>query len=346
MKRQLFIIFFITVNLAFIKAQENTYLGEINGLAGKDSMVYLRTWYSNASLDSSLCDSEGKFRFTVKTKSYDKGYSIGKKNEKGKVVYAAYFILGENDHVFIDFSAKDKVVFMEGKGLCHKAFFNGIDYIGQEIKKNPNLDSLCTSCLFNCVDSIFKIDPFSALELTIMNEDIMFFYHSSAKKHLPAYYANLSKIETEYANNPRFIQLSSRVQIGKAMPILEVYNEADEKINIKNDSGFLLIDFWASWCVPCLIKLNKLNELVAKQKMQHIKIIDVSIDESKEKWLYALEKHKFKWQHAWIGENKKNNKIIQNCQIYSIPTSFLVDKNGIILSINPTEEEIMELKKR
>jgi thiol-disulfide isomerase/thioredoxin len=147
--------------------------------------------------------------------------------------------------------------------------------------------------------------------------------------------------------------LSKQIQIGKPLPKLEVYNEADERITLKNDSGillndsgFLLIDFWASWCVPCLIQLDKLNDLVVKQKMQHIKIVDVSIDDSKNRWLNALEKDKFNWQHTWVGADKNlKEKIISTFQVYSIPASFLVDKNGIVISINPTEEEIMVLKK-
>ena len=53
----------------------------------------------------------------------------------------------------------------------------------------------------------------------------------------------------------------------------------------------ILLDFWASWCIPCIQEVPLLKKLQEKYKNQGLQIMGVSVDSDREKWQGALDKH-------------------------------------------------------
>jgi thiol-disulfide isomerase/thioredoxin len=104
---------------------------------------------------------------------------------------------------------------------------------------------------------------------------------------------------------------------------------------------YVLVDFWASWCVPCRKGNPHLLNLYAKYKDKGLEIIGVSDDDSNpEAWKKAVEKDGIGvWKHVLRGLKRvdgpqvydRSASISDKYGISSLPTKVLIDPNGVII---------------
>lgn len=102
---------------------------------------------------------------------------------------------------------------------------------------------------------------------------------------------------------------------------------------------YILLDFWASWCVPCRKGNPHLLSLYSKYKDKGLEIVGVSDDDSNhEAWKKAVEQDKIGvWKHVLRGLKRtasgydKSADISGPYGIHTLPTKILVDKNGVIV---------------
>ena len=104
------------------------------------------------------------------------------------------------------------------------------------------------------------------------------------------------------------------------------------KLNLKESLGKItIIDFWASWCRPCRIENPNVVKVYNKYHDQGLEIIGVSLDKSADKWKKAIESDGLKWKHV---SNLKfwQEPIAKNFGVRSIPATFILDENGVIIA--------------
>ena len=114
---------------------------------------------------------------------------------------------------------------------------------------------------------------------------------------------------------------------------------------------YVLLDFWASWCVPCRKGNPHLKELYAKYKDKGIEFIGISDDDSKpDVWRKAVEKDGLPWRHVLRGLDmqkilkgeKNESDINEKFGIHELPTKILIDPTGMIIGRFDEKEEEMD----
>lgn len=118
--------------------------------------------------------------------------------------------------------------------------------------------------------------------------------------------------------------------------------------------GYVLLDFWASWCIPCINEIPKVQKL-HEEYGDKLQILSISVDKDATDWCNAIEKlHLTDWPQLIIDnpDNAENYYFAEQADmslaygIEQIPCFVLIDKNGIILGrwshITPTTLEAVE----
>lgn len=94
-----------------------------------------------------------------------------------------------------------------------------------------------------------------------------------------------------------------------------------------------LLDFWASWCIPCIQESKELKELYKTYHEKGFNIVSVSLDTDKQKWLHAIQKHELPWTHISTLKGFKDPGAIEYA-VQAIPYIILIDRNGNIINQN------------
>ena len=108
----------------------------------------------------------------------------------------------------------------------------------------------------------------------------------------------------------------------------------------------VLLDFWASWCGPCRRENPNVVKMYKEYHSQGFDVFGVSLDKTKKAWEQAVKQDGLTWTHVsdlkfWQSAGAKTYKV------QSIPQTFLIDKDGIIVAIGlrglALEQKVKEL---
>jgi thiol-disulfide isomerase/thioredoxin len=109
--------------------------------------------------------------------------------------------------------------------------------------------------------------------------------------------------------------------------------EARKLSDYVGKSDYVIIDFWASWCGPCIAEMPFLKKAYEKYKDKGLEIIGISLDNSKPAWEKALKKIDAPWIHLSDLQGS-NPKLIEAYHFQSIPHTLILDKTGKIIAVN------------
>ncbi|MGM0496460.1 MAG: redoxin domain-containing protein [Bacteroidota bacterium] len=137
--------------------------------------------------------------------------------------------------------------------------------------------------------------------------------------------------------------LLSRVQVGKPFIDFTLPNPEGEELTFSDyiGDGYVLLDFWASWCSPCRKENPNLVENYNKYKDKGFEIFGVSLDENEKAWKRAIEKDNLTWPQVSDLEGWSSD-VSQEYGVMSIPSNVLIDKEGKIVARNLRGEELDE----
>lgn len=127
---------------------------------------------------------------------------------------------------------------------------------------------------------------------------------------------------------------SAALAVGKEFPDFKVKDTEGKELSLSEYKGkVVLVDFWATWCGPCMKEMPNVIKAYTKYHDKGFEIIGISFDKSKEKLDKVTKEKKMTWRQYFDGKGW-GNLLGKKFGIRSIPATFLVGKDGKIIAKN------------
>lgn len=162
--------------------------------------------------------------------------------------------------------------------------------------------------------------------------------HASASKQDSLYKLfDPALYNTKYLSDMRaWIDSRINVKNGNKAPDFKGIGPDNKNVQLSDFKGkYLILDFWGSWCGPCIAGFPKMKEYYAKYAGK-IEILGIGCKDQYSAWLKAIEKHQLSWKHLF---NDTKVDLTNKYGIKGFPTKVLIDAQGNIVEIFTGEGE-------
>ena len=138
-----------------------------------------------------------------------------------------------------------------------------------------------------------------------------------------------------------------KLQLGQPAPEFTLHDLDGQSVTLGQFKGqVVLLDFWASWCGPCINDLPDLRKIKERTVGQPVVFLNLSLDTDEAAWRKAIDKHEIKGVH--VRADGLGSDVARSYNISALPSYYLVDSQGLLverLRIGETDEIVAMIEK-
>lgn len=211
--------------------------------------------------------------------------------------------------------------------------------------QNDSISKMKRSERLKWISDYITLHPESTSGAYFLNEFLKFDYQTTMeqKEELLNKFSGAAQQSEYYLQMVAALERKKQLQPGHMAPDFTLHQPNGKPLSLSATRGkYVLIDFWASWCVPCRKAIPHLKEVYAKYKSKGFEIISLSADQMDDSWKKALNVEKMPWLQVVDDFTVKSSpsRVGSMYEISFLPFYVLLDKTGKILVYSGDEKEV------
>lgn len=150
---------------------------------------------------------------------------------------------------------------------------------------------------------------------------------------------NLDAIETHVNMGLGYLYEIESLNIGQEAPHFQVKTVQGEFISLPQNDKIILLEFWATWCGPCMPEIPHLKSIQKKYSDNNLQIIGISLDKNLERLKQFIRERNITWPQI-IQTKEWNGEIVNLYNVSGIPRTYIIGKDGKIIAKDLRGEEL------
>ena len=339
--------------------------GKWVGGAGKTVYLQQKADDQTRVVDSAVVAADGSFAFALPAGKIDV-YELSAANEARKNLLLSDMLVVvtiETETETNEDSTTVDVLNILAEGDEQKAYEDGYDLImasafmslgrmftfsnilsGED--KSMTIDSAVV--LYNMIEAKMQESMANYVDSAKNNYGVAYFIKEYMIQNKP-----FDEVEAAYESLTDRVKLSNpgielkaaidelaSVSIGGTAPDITLMTPDSTELSLSSLRGhYVLLDFWASWCGPCLREVPNVKAIYDKYHDKGFEIYGVSLDETPGPWKAAIKKNEMNWHHVsslkgWDCPTAKRYNVT------GIPRMYIINPEGKIIAMDLRGEEL------